>query len=143
MDRGELPMWLDDTSFEAVVERPALGPELRAAVRQLQARVWHSPARLAPAGATGSAPPIRVCAQTAALPSGAVVTLVVLGMTRPVADRPRTLRTLIHAYSARFSDEKWRRTRWFLAEADGYLAELKLQAHPDRRIWFLQEFNVD
>ena len=142
MDHGELPVWLADTAFDAVLQRPRLGPELLLALRGLHAGIWHGSARLTPYAKAGAAEPVNVSAQTTVLPSGAIVTLVLLGLQRPVTDRPRLLRTQIRAYSARFSDEKWARTRWFLSEVDGSLAELKLQSSPDRRIWFLQEFSV-
>lgn len=140
MDRGELPTWLDATTAEVVLEHPRLAIELRAILHELQRQVWYSSVRLTPKGE--EATPFKVCARTVALSSGAVVTLVTLGLESPVANRPRTLRRVIHAYSGRFNQEKWNRTRWFLVEAGDGLAELKLQALPNRQIWFLQEFEI-
>lgn len=142
MDCPDLPDWLSLCAFEDIVVRPSLGPELRNTLTRLQAGIWHSPMRAMCGESPGLGLSVRVAAQTFALRTGQVLTVVLMGVPAGMTAGQQKLTSLIGAYAAGFSDAKWARTRWFLAEADGSLAELKLQAHPDRRIWFLQEFDV-
>jgi hypothetical protein len=142
MDFGELPAWMGQRSFEDIVIRPAVSSELRAIVTGMQAGIWHSPVRMHLKGAPFLDDGVRVSALTMPLRSGCVLTLVMLGLAGALTNRQSTLHAVVRTYSARFSDEKWHRTRWFLAEANGALAELKLQASELRKIWFMQEFTI-
>jgi hypothetical protein len=137
---GDLPTWLEATEFEDIVGPPTLSPELRAVALGLRPEIWHSPVRWLALDEPSAAIP--VVALTMALSDCTVVTVVMLGLETTVADRSRRLRTVIQAYAASFSDEKWARARWFVADEVGDLSELKLQSEKGRQIWFLQEFNV-
>jgi hypothetical protein len=129
-------------SFEEIVTRPAVSDELRRLVVRMQAGIWQSPLRVDWKGRRVLDPAVRVAALTVPLRSGCVVTLAMLGLEAAVANRQATLRAVVGAYASSFSDQKWHRTRWFLAEADGELAELKLQSSQPRKIWFMQEFTI-
>ena len=142
MSGGELPTWLESDSFEQIVARPAMTDELHQIVRGLQRAVWHSPARLMFGDRSCGATDLQTCALTLSLRSGTCLTVVMFGTNGNLTDRSRTLRRAIARYSMHFNAQKWVRSRWFVAEENGHLAELKLQSLPDRRVWFLQEFDL-